>query len=62
MSKIRKCPRCGKRLKEDQYYCSEECVDIADGEAPRRSSIGYRDDREGWGGSGRAEVGGPGTG
>jgi len=52
------CPICGKFLTNWKYYCSEECVDISDGEAPRRSSLGYRDDREGWGGSSRAESGG----
>ena len=30
------CPICGKKLRKDQYYCSEECVDIADGEGPRK--------------------------
>lgn len=34
---MRKCPVCKKSLKPDQYYCSENCADIADGEGPRKS-------------------------
>lgn len=53
----KKCPVCKKLLKSDEYYCSEWCADVANGEGPRGSFSG-RDDREGWGGSGRAEGGG----
>ena len=36
-NKQRYCPTCNKVLRDGYYYCSVDCMDIDEGEGPRRA-------------------------